>query len=75
MRGNAKREHQLSRDDVHKKAKQYGWYVFKNDIPHSDSYFRAARDGMPIGSAKGTHRKVKDEFSAFADEFFPRIGL
>lgn len=74
-RGNVKREHQLARQDVEKKAKQYGWYVFEKDIPHSDSYFRAARDGMPIDSAKGTHRKVKGEFAAFADEFFPRIGL
>jgi len=70
-----KREHKLARADVEKKAAQYGWYVFENDIPHSDSYFRAARDGMPIGDTKGTHGKVKDEFAAFADEFFPRIGL
>jgi chromosome partitioning protein len=74
-RGNVKREHKLARDDVKDKATQNGWYVFKNDIPHSDSYFRAARDGMPIDRTKGTHSKVKKEFSAFADEFFPRIGL
>jgi chromosome partitioning protein len=75
IRGNEKREHKLARKDVKDKAAEYGWYVFKNDIPHSDSYFRAARDGMPIASAKGTHGKVKDEFAAFAAEFFPRIGL
>ena len=34
------------------KASEYGWYVFENDIPHSDSYFRAARDGMPIDRTK-----------------------
>jgi hypothetical protein len=74
-RGNEKREHKLARQDVKDKAVKYGWYVFKNDIPHSDSYFRAARDGMPIANAKGAHGKVKDEFVAFAGEFFPRIGL
>ncbi|MDD4892250.1 MAG: ParA family protein [Phycisphaerae bacterium] len=77
VRGNEKREHKLARQDVKDKAaaKEYGWYVFDNDIPHSDSYFRAARDGMPISRTKGAHHKVKDEFATFAEEFFPRIGL
>lgn len=74
-RGNVKRENELARKDVQQKAKQYGWYVFENDIPHSDSYFRSARDGMPITNTKGTHGRVKTEFAQFAGEFFPRIGL
>jgi hypothetical protein len=74
-RGNVKRENELARKDVQQKAAQYGWYVFANDIPHSDSYFRSAREGMPISSTKGTHQRVKTEFAAFAGEFFPRIGL
>ena len=74
-RGNVKSENRLARKDVMDKAAQYGWYVFKNDIPHSDSYFKAARDGMPISNTKGAHDKVKIEFDAFAKEFFPRIGL
>jgi chromosome partitioning protein len=74
-RGNVKRENRLARRDVQQKASQYGWYVFRNDIPHSDSYFRSARDGMSIGSTKGVHSQVKTEFEAFAQEFFPRIGL
>jgi chromosome partitioning protein len=74
-RGNVKRENELARKDVQQKAAQYGWYVFAKDIPHSDSYFRSARDGMPIGNTKGTHDRVKVEFAQFAAEFFPRIGL
>ena len=74
-RGNMKREHILAREDIANKAKAYNWYVFENDIPHSDSYYRAARDGMPIDSTKGTHDIVKTEFAAFAREFFNRIGL
>jgi chromosome partitioning protein len=74
-RGHVKRENQLARSDVNQKATQYGWYVFKRDIPHSDSYFRSAREGLPIGNTKGTHDRVKTEFQAFAAEFFPRIGL
>lgn len=75
VRGNEKREHKLARKDVHEKATKYDWYVFESDIPHSDSYYRAARDGMPIDRTKGTHGKVISEFAAFADEFFGRIGL
>ncbi len=74
-RRDVKREHKLARKDVRDKASQYGWCVFENDIPHSDSYFRAARDGMPIDRTSGTHGKVKNEFAAFAEEFFGRIGL
>jgi chromosome partitioning protein len=74
-RGDTKRETKLARQDVNEKAIEYGWYVFENDIPHSDSYFRAAREGMPIDRTKGTHGIVKTEFAAFADEFFPRVGL
>jgi len=75
VRGNEKREHKLARKDVRDKAIEYQWDVFKNDIPHSDSYFRAAREGMPIEHTKGTHKKVIGEFKAFADEFFGKIGL
>lgn len=74
-RGDVKSENKIARKDVKEKAVQYGWYVFQNDIPHSDSYFKAARDGMPIAGTKGAHSKVKSEFAAFAKEFFPRIGL
>ncbi len=75
VRGKERRENRLARKDVQQKASEYGWYVFENDIPHSDSYFRAAREGMPIARTKGTHGKVKTEFSAFATEFFGRIGI
>lgn len=74
-RGNQKREHKLARADVQKKATQYNWHVFKNDIPHSDSYFRSARDGMPIEKTKGARTTVIDEFVAFAEEFFVKIAL
>ena len=36
-RADVKRENQLARKDVQDKASEYGWYVFANDIPHSDS--------------------------------------
>ena len=74
-RGKAKRENEIARKDVAERALKYGWYVFENDIPHSDSYFRAAREGMPIEGTKGAHDKVKGEFAKFATEFFPKIGL
>lgn len=74
-RGNPKRENRLARKDVEQKAAQYKWHVFKNHIPHSDSYFRAAREGLSIESTKGTHGIVKTEFSAFAAELAKKIGI
>lgn len=75
VRNDTKRENKLAKADVEAKAEEYGWYVFENDIPHSDSYYRAARDGMSIATTKGTHDTVKTEFAEFAAEFFGRIGL
>jgi chromosome partitioning protein len=74
-RGSRKKENRLALKDVQEKAKQYKWHVFTNDIPHSDSYYSAARTGMPIGATKGAHSQVKNEFNAFAEEFFDRISL
>ena len=74
-RGDVKRENKIVRKEVEDRAAEYGWYVFEHDIPHSNSYFQAARNGMPIEHTKGAHGKVKDEFSAFAEEFFGKIGL
>lgn len=75
LRGDTKREQKLAISDVKKKSGKYGWYVFRHGIPHSDSYFRAIREGMPIGMTKGTHYKVKEEFVGFADEFFSKVGV
>jgi chromosome partitioning protein len=75
IRRNVKSENKIARNAVMEQAKKFGWYVFDHDIPHSDSYFKAARDGMSIESTKGAQGKVKREFAAFASEFFPRIGL
>lgn len=74
-RGDVKLEHRVAKKDVREKSAAHGWYVFKNDIPHSDSYFRAVREGMPIEITKGTRDKVRGEFAKFADEFFKRVGL
>ena len=74
-RGSRVRENRIARESVLFEAKKYGWHVFKHDIPHSDSYFRAAREGMPIGSTKGAHGQVIVEFIAFATEFFRKIGI
>lgn len=65
IRGKDKREHVLARNDIQAEASKYGWHVFQNDVPHSDSYLRSAREGMPIAHTKGAHDKVKDEFEAF----------
>jgi chromosome partitioning protein len=72
---NDKRENRLAREDLEKQAKTFGWHIFENGIPHSDSYLRSAREGLAIDHTKGTHSKVKFEFEEFATEFFGRLGL
>jgi chromosome partitioning protein len=53
VRGNVKRENDIARKDVMSKAKQYGWYVFKNDIPHSERHKGYPRSG------KGRIRSIR----------------
>lgn len=70
-----KREYRLAQNDIKKVSKAYGWHMFTNNIPHSDSYFRASRDGKSIDVVKGAHKTTKDMFVDFATELFGRIGL
>jgi len=69
------RESRLAIKDVKGKAVEYKWHIFSKRVHHSDSYPRSARDGMFIHQTKGTHTKTKDAFTAFASEFFDRIGV
>ncbi len=69
------RESRLVRADVGQSATKYGWHVFKHVVPHSDSYPRSAREGMPIEQTKGAHRATKKAFDRFASELFERIGI
>jgi hypothetical protein len=43
--------------------------------PESRSPSTGFPKGMPINNTKSAHSQVKWEFAAFAQEFFPRIGL
>lgn len=70
-----KREYRLALQDVAQASKEYGWPRFENNIRHSDSYFRAARDGKSIAVVKGAHQTTKSVFFDFATEFFERIKL
>jgi chromosome partitioning protein len=69
-----KRESRLAREDVKRNAQRYGWHIFEQVVPHSDSYPRSARDGMPISHTKGAHATTRYDFDSFAGEFFQRIG-
>jgi len=73
-RNDNNRENRLAREDLEQQARSFGWHIFTHGIPHSDSYYRSARDGLPIDQTKGAHSKVKQEFEEFAQELFGRLG-
>lgn len=50
-----------------------GWYIFDCEIGYSRSYPRGPRAGTPIAYTDYARWDVKQEFSAFANEFFRRI--
>lgn len=70
-----KPEHNASRKDVKAVAKKQSWYVFENEVRHSDSYAKGARSGDAIFHTKYARDYVKDEFSETGDEFLKQIGL
>lgn len=70
-----KNEHNAGRRDVAEVASREGWYVFKNELRHSDSYPKGARDGNPIFLTDYARFWVKDELNRIGDEFLARVGL
>ncbi len=71
----SKLEHSRSRQAVRKVAKQQGWYIFKGQLSHSDSYPTGARAGKPIFLTNYARRWKKQEFMGVAREFMERVGL
>jgi chromosome partitioning protein len=70
-----KKEHNQGRKDVKALATQEKWYVFDNEVRHSDSFPAGARTGSPIFATSYARWWVKDEFDKVGAEFMKRIGL
>lgn len=70
-----KPEHLRGRSDVNSVAAQQSWYVFENELRHSDSYPKGARNGEPIFRTDYARWWVKDEFDKLGGEFMKRVGL
>jgi chromosome partitioning protein len=71
----SKAEHNRGRKDVKDLAAEHGWYVFSNEVRHSDSYPAGARAGKPIFQTDYARWWVVNEFTAVGDEFLSRVGL
>ena len=52
-----------------------GWPVFANELRHSDSYPRGARDGSPIFHTDYARWWVVDSFNSLGAEFMKSVGL
>jgi chromosome partitioning protein len=70
-----KKEHNQGRSDVKALAAQEGWYVFQNEIRHSDSYPVGARSGKPIFLTSYSRWWVINEFDKVGAEFMQQVGL
>jgi chromosome partitioning protein len=70
-----KKEQRLGRQDVVTLASDEGWYVFDNEVRHSDSYPAGARSGKPIFMTNYARWWVKNEFDLVGAEFMQKIGL
>jgi len=70
-----KPEHQQGRKDVGAVATAQNWYVFDNELRHSDSYPKGARTSDPIFLTDYARWWVKDEFERLGAEFMKRVGL
>jgi chromosome partitioning protein len=70
-----KKEHNAGRKDVLALAADQGWYAFKNEIRHSDSFPVGSRKGMPIFATDYARSWVIDEFDKVGEEFMGQIGL
>jgi chromosome partitioning protein len=68
-------EEALAKGTVKQIAKQYGWYVFNNEVEFSRSYPKGAREGQPIFRTTYSRWSKVHNFQAVAEEFAKRVGL
>jgi chromosome partitioning protein len=68
-------EEVISKQEVQRVAKQYGWYVFENQVRYSRSYPKSAREGRPIFWTSYARQEQAHRFHKFAIEFSERIDL
>ena len=68
-------EAEKSKQTVRQMADQHNWYLFENEIRHSRSYAKGAREAQPISRTSYAKWYKVVEFRAFAHEFQGRIGL
>jgi chromosome partitioning protein len=68
-------ENARAKDDVVAAAQKYGWYIFQNEISHSQSYPKGARLQKSIFDTEYARYDRKQEFADFSAELLSRIAL
>lgn len=68
-------EEKRSKIEVMGLAMGFGWYVFRNEIRHSRSYSKSAREGKPIFWTPHARRQQKETCYSLADELAKRVRL
>jgi chromosome partitioning protein len=68
-------EEQKSKAEVKKLASTYSWHVFEEEVPHSRSFPKGAREGSPIFTTSYARTKVSAQTEAFCEAFAKEIGL
>ena len=64
-----------SKREVREQAEEHGWHIFKNELRHSKSYPKAAREGAPVASTSYARGNVIRGLKRLKDEVFERIGI
>ena len=64
-----------SRREVREQAQEHGWHIFGNELRHSKSYPRAARQGAPIAHTTHARWHVIRGFKKLKEEIFERLGI
>lgn len=65
----------LSKSEVNGACAGFGWHVFNEEIPFSQSFPKGAREGSPIFRTSYAHSTVAHRVAVFGDAFGSRIGL
>ncbi len=68
-------EERQSREEIKTTAKGHKWHVFRNEIPHSKTYPKAARYGTPIARTGHARWDRIEGFEKLKDEIFDKLGI
>jgi len=68
-------EAKASLNEVRALAKQHGWPIFANEVPHSKAIPKSAREASAVAHTSYARSGIKNAIVKFCGELFTKVGV